>query len=566
MVSVQQIGVWILVYTVIAYLISSQDLLSRENVNISGPLLTIRSQKGLNLVERLSKKTRLWKPWGIVGIILAVIGGIIGVLLVFQTFFAIITRPESIAVQGPSNVVVIPGVNPFLPLAAAPEIAIGLILGLVVHEGGHAIMCRVGDIDIDSTGVILFSLLPLGAFVEPNEDSQENAALLPRVRMFSAGIMNNVALTLICIVLLYGLFAHLIVPAAGIGVGQVYDNSPASQAGIEDGDGITAVNGTNVSSLSDLQKVSTDGPVEVTLASGRTVTVDSGAYVVRSPQGIALPTQSTVTHVDGNRIHSPDELEQALQNTTGLNATITLANGTETRIPVGVYSSVTNQSSFADQATLSEGQPLFILSVNNTRVYTPSDIQETLPENGTVAVTYWNNGEITTTNITVESDGLGIVTSETTSSVQSVRFGFERFPAEEFISLLQFSSDGSLIRKMIALLALPIAGTSQLGFNFPGFTPFIQSFYTVTLLPSSLSGVWFFISSALFWTAWVNINLALFNCIPTYALDGGHILRSGIEDGLDQYLSPASQSALEHTIKGAILILLIGMIFGPLFI
>lgn len=565
MVSLWTVVGWILIYTLVAQFASYRGW-TKESLNISGPLLTVRSDKGLNLIERLSKAKQLWGPWGWIGIILSVIGAIAGTVLVALTVVTIIQQPESVAIDGPQGVLVIPGVNPFLPLSAAPEIILGLAIALVVHEGGHAIMCRVGDIDIDSTGLIFFAFLPLGAFVEPDEESQKEAPAFPRVRMFAAGIMNNVVLTIICVALLFVVFAPLIGPAAGIGVGQVYSSSPAEIAGIEKGDNIVEVNGQQVESLSGLQEVDETSSTTVTLADGETLSLETGAYITGVPQPLNVETESTITSVNGESVAGPNSLQGALRSVEAQTATLGLSDGSEAIIPVGVYSTLQEDSTLASASSLSATDSVFILSIDGNRVYTPTEIGDALPDTGETTIQYVSDGETKETTVQVSDGTLGVAAADSTSGVQTVRFGFERFPAEQFISLLQLSSDGSLLQKLVAVLALPIAGTSALGFNFPGFTPFIQSFYTIPLLPSQFEFVWFFASSLLFWTAWININLAIFNCLPTYALDGGHILRAAIYDGLGDTLPDNVAFGLEQGIKASILLIILGMVLGPAFI
>jgi membrane-associated protease RseP (regulator of RpoE activity) len=80
------------------------------------------------------------------------------------------------------------------------------------------------------------------------------------------------------------------------------------------------------------------------------------------------------------------------------------------------------------------------------------------------------------------------------------------------------------------------------------------------------AGAVFGLANVLFWTGWVNINLGIFNCIPSYPLDGGHILRSSIEELLARLpgdTTPALASALTTAISVVMILSLLGLLFAP---
>ncbi|MEF8778841.1 MAG: site-2 protease family protein, partial [Natronomonas sp.] len=104
----------------------------------------------------------------------------------------------------------------------------------------------------------------------------------------------------------------------------------------------------------------------------------------------------------------------------------------------------------------------------------------------------------------------------------------------------------------------------NIGYNFAGFNGKITNFYSVSgpLSP----GIVFGLVNVLFWTGWVNINLGIFNCIPTYPLDGGHILRSSVEAILSRLpgdASPLTVSAITSAISVTMIFSLLGLLFIP---
>ncbi len=86
-----------------------------------------------------------------------------------------------------------PGVAPLLPGINLPffEGVIALLVILVVHEGAHAILARIARIPILSSGIAFFGVIPVGAFVEPDEEMLKKTAREPQTAVLVAGSTAN---------------------------------------------------------------------------------------------------------------------------------------------------------------------------------------------------------------------------------------------------------------------------------------------------------------------------------------------------------------------------------------
>jgi len=72
-----------------------------------------------------------------------------------------------------------------------------LIIGAFIHEISHGIMLRISKIKLKSVGVILFGILPLGAFVEPDEEKLKKTDKKKITKMYAAGPSSNLLLAII---------------------------------------------------------------------------------------------------------------------------------------------------------------------------------------------------------------------------------------------------------------------------------------------------------------------------------------------------------------------------------
>lgn len=171
--------------------------------------------------------------------------------MIFSFFFFLREKPPNTEIFSPSNLLAIPGVNDFIPLTAA--VIIGLVLAMVIHELGHGILARVEDMRVRSAGLIFF-IIPLGAFVEPEEEDVEKARGMPKIRMFGAGIANNLVVSLICMIVLV-LLVGMLTPSGAPYIYGVHAGYPAYNASVPPDSVILSIDGADISSLGDVSGI-----------------------------------------------------------------------------------------------------------------------------------------------------------------------------------------------------------------------------------------------------------------------------------------------------------------------
>ncbi len=255
----------IVVYWGIVESLKSRGVLQRHNVSSAGPILMIRTQKGLGLLEKIAKSKNFWRLLANAGIPAVFTGMIFMFMLILAMDFVMFTTPPPPSpVTEPRNMLLIPYVNQLFP----PEyLLIGLIVTLIVHEFGHAILCRVEGVKVKALGVI-FAIVPIGGFAEPDEEElMKSTKRSQRIRIFSAGVISNFVVAVIafaCFVYLLGFLSpHVLV--AGV----------EGNISLNTGDIVEEINGVSVRTSRDV----TDA-----LLSGHTIKIKTESGEVTLPR------------------------------------------------------------------------------------------------------------------------------------------------------------------------------------------------------------------------------------------------------------------------------------------
>ncbi|MEM2900666.1 MAG: site-2 protease family protein, partial [Thermoplasmata archaeon] len=209
-------------------------ILEKYDFQMMGPFLMWRTEKGKKLIDKIAKKRTFWKTYGTIAIVIAIISMIFNMALLIIEDIMATEIPES-AAPTPQMIIGLPGINPYIPIWYG---ILGLAVAIIIHEFAHGILSRVGKITIKSLG-ILFCVVPVGAFVEPDETEIMSVDKRTRARMFAAGPSTNVIFSLICAMLFSWVFMGSIAPVHdGIIVTQIVKDSPAMQKELLPGMGI----------------------------------------------------------------------------------------------------------------------------------------------------------------------------------------------------------------------------------------------------------------------------------------------------------------------------------------
>ncbi len=213
----------------------------------------------------------------------------------------------SVAVGHPETTTLtnqIPGVLPIIPGIDIPLLAgvASLVILLSIHELSHGILARIAKIKLKSIGLLLFGVVPVGAFVEPDEKSVAGLPPIAQNKILAAGVSSNfiAAVFFFILMLLTSLYLLPLAYSNIILITGVAPNYPANGI-LYPGMHITSWNGQHVSNITQLQTIaSMDKPnstviVGTTNGTFRFTAVPSSTNSSRGVIGIGVGQQLIAT-------------------------------------------------------------------------------------------------------------------------------------------------------------------------------------------------------------------------------------------------------------------------------
>ncbi|MFQ6094729.1 MAG: site-2 protease family protein [Candidatus Bathyarchaeia archaeon] len=242
-----------------------------HRIEFQFPLVLVKTRSFMTLYERLGawKTSRLFS-WAAL-ISMPIVAGF-GFYLISNTILAFLTIPEAREAGrklGPQAYILLPGINPYLPILYG---WIGIIIAIVVHEGAHGVIARSLGFTVRSSGLLFFLAIPVGAFVDVDEEQLESAEAKDSVRVLAAGPGANVAVALVSLVTILIITSGLSPLVDGLYVARVVEGMPAEDAGLLVGDVIVMIDDEPITTVDDftaaLEGKSPGDLVLVTVARG----------------------------------------------------------------------------------------------------------------------------------------------------------------------------------------------------------------------------------------------------------------------------------------------------------
>ncbi|TRO44732.1 PDZ domain-containing protein [Candidatus Bathyarchaeota archaeon] len=226
----------------------------QRRIEFNFPILTIRTKLFTGIFDKLgSLHLSRWTSWMSLVIVPIVAG--IGLYLIFYSLVAFLWNPAAGEIArelGPGAYILLPGINPFFPLLYG---WLAIICAMVIHEGAHGIIARNLGLKVNSSGLLFVLFVPIGAFVDVDEEQIKKAKARVSSRVMAAGVGGNIAVAAVCLIGVLVIVSGLIPIIDGAYVYDVVQGLPAEQAGLLPRDVLVSIDNVRINNTSNLREI-----------------------------------------------------------------------------------------------------------------------------------------------------------------------------------------------------------------------------------------------------------------------------------------------------------------------
>ncbi len=240
-------------------------------IEFSFPMLTVRTKIFSGVFDRLgSLRASRLLSW--VALVIVPVVAAIGLYLLCSSLLTLLWTPVARDVtreMGPASLLLLPGINPFLPILYG---WLAIVCAIVVHEGAHGIIARNRGLNVKSSGLLFFLVIPIGAFVDVDEDQIAKAKPKDSLRVMAAGVGGNIVVAVACLLAVLVIVNGLTPVFDGVYVYDVMEGMPAEAAGLLPADVFVSVDNKTIGSYEDLKALfeakSPGDTIQVTVVRG----------------------------------------------------------------------------------------------------------------------------------------------------------------------------------------------------------------------------------------------------------------------------------------------------------
>jgi len=224
---------------------------SKIKFDLHLPLILIHTPYGLKFFDKVSqtKAARFYAKFNTYLMPLITIMALFLIIGSVAVLFSSESIREGARGVGPQANLLIPGLNPYLPIW---EGWVALVVTIIVHEAGHGIIARVYGVKVESTGLVLFLGIPIGAFVNIERDELNRISTKQKSSILTAGPMTNIVLAAISLFVILLITSTLVITkpidptSYGVVVTNVNQGSLAESIGLAKGTTIQQIQNNQI--------------------------------------------------------------------------------------------------------------------------------------------------------------------------------------------------------------------------------------------------------------------------------------------------------------------------------
>ncbi|MDH7508048.1 MAG: site-2 protease family protein [Methanomassiliicoccales archaeon] len=522
----------LIAYIFLVYLLHKSGFLAKHGIRLVGPILMWRTTRGKLLIDKLSKPRRFWLFYSALAKIICIAAMIVIMALLIWEATIVADIPAERA-PGPELLIGIPGINPIIPIGYG---IVGLIAAIVAHEFAHGIMTRAGNMTVKSLG-LLFLVVPLGAFVEPDEEELVRTEKKKRTSVYAAGPATNIVLALICAIIFSSLFVASATPVRPNPVViSVADDSPAEHAGLFFGSQIMRIGGLQVANISDIGNISAPDPGELVSVEFyyaghiNQVNITSGVVVTQTAPGLpaamaGIKPGMIIASINDTIVRNESDFKRAMSLTKPYQTV---------NITLLAYFDATGTFEVFDEITE--------ITLESKLEY----YKKMAPE--LIGPDFKDTGY------------LGVNTAYIGATLNSPDVLLKRL-AHPYAGVTDFDS---FVSATLRYISLPFLGLAPLR------SPLADLFVpggVIAFLPTSAFWV---IANCMYWVFWINLMVGLTNVLPAVPLDGGYLFKDWLDSVVRKLKKNATErerekyiAAITYTLAFFVLALILWQIIGP---
>lgn len=482
------------VYLGILLVGSRSKLWKRVGVSLYGPVLFFRTKRGIKTIVKAGSRSRFWHAYGNLCIAVILFSMVLIVLFLLWETYGVLTAPASPEANdielGPLSIDTV---------VLGAYLVFGLVVAVLVHEFAHGALAVAEKIKLEAVGLLLL-VVPLGAFVEPNDADLKQAKRTSRLRVYATGPATNMFAAAICLaVLVWGLGPSIQPISPGALVTDIAHDSPAEVFGLPVWSEITEINAAPIDDSSEFMDLEFDEPGErvwltyVFEGEQAQLIVPAGVVITQVHPGPAynagLKAGMIIASLNNTVIHGQAQFRSVTENST---------HNEPVEITVLSYGPDPNRGI----DWFFEDPSVRYINLTSKWVYYykyyPSQNRQEY-ENFSV--------------MGVSTAPLGITTEDIDYLPKLVSHPFSGV-----------DGNGGIVRSVLRFIALPTLGYS------PVVSPATDLYEPSGLFSSLPTGAFWILVNMVYWLFWTNLLVGLANALPAIPFDGGYALRDLLKE------------------------------------